>query len=84
MTPGIDEAVAALQEGRIIGVPTDTVYGIAADPFSEPAVEALFTAKDRPGVMPIPILVADAAQASLVGTLGEDALAAAGLHWPGH
>jgi len=83
MTPGIDEAVAALQEGRIIGVPTDTVYGIAADPFSEPAVEALFAAKDRPGVMPIPILVADAVQASLVGALGEDALAAASLHWPG-
>jgi len=59
------------------------VYGIAADPFSEPAVEALFAAKDRPGVMPIPILVADAVQASLVGALGEDALAAASLHWPG-
>ncbi|MCJ7725382.1 MAG: L-threonylcarbamoyladenylate synthase [Acidimicrobiia bacterium] len=82
-TSGIDRAVAALREGRIVGVPTDTVYGIAADPFSERGVRALFAAKDRPAVMPIPILVANPAQAALIGDLDESALTAAAVHWPG-
>lgn len=82
-TPGIDRAVEALREGLIVGVPTDTVYGIAVDPFSESAVRALFVAKDRPEVMPIPILAADPAQAALIGDLDESALTAAAVHWPG-
>ena len=82
-TPGIEEAVAALEAGRIVGVPTDTVYGIAADLFAEDAVKALFTAKDRPQVMPIPILASDAAQAARVGVLSDGALTAAAVHWPG-
>jgi len=82
-SPGIEEATAALREGRIVGLPTDTVYGIAADPFSESAVIALFAAKDRPRVMPIPILAADPDQAERIGVLGDDALTAAAVHWPG-
>jgi tRNA threonylcarbamoyl adenosine modification protein (Sua5/YciO/YrdC/YwlC family) len=83
MTMSVDRAVAALREGRIVGVPTDTVYGIAADPFCEAAVEALFAAKGRPAVKPIPILAADKDQAMRVGVLGEVALDAATVHWPG-
>jgi L-threonylcarbamoyladenylate synthase len=76
-------AAAALAEGRIVGVPTDTVYGIAVDPFSEEAVRALFLAKDRPGVVPIPILAADPAQAARIGVLEGGAATAAAVHWPG-
>ena len=76
-------AVAALREGRIVGVPTDTVYGIAADPFDEQAMAGLFAAKDRPGVMPIPILAAGIEDAARIGVLGETALTAAAVHWPG-
>ncbi len=83
MTASLDRAVAALLEGRIVGVPTDTVYGIAADPFCEEAVEALFAAKGRPAVKPIPILAADREQVMRVGVLDEVALDAVAVHWPG-
>ncbi len=83
MVTGIEAAAVALRGERIVGVPTDTVYGIAADPFSEAAMVALFTAKDRPRVMPIPILAADADQAARVGVLDGGALTAAAVHWPG-
>lgn len=83
MLPVIDDAIAALERGELIGVPTDTVYGVAADPSRREAVEALFAAKGRPGVKPIPILCADVAQARTVGIL-EDAVAEiAERHWPG-
>ena len=82
-TATIADAARAIAEGRIVGVPTDTVYGIAADPFSEEAVRSLFLAKDRPEVMPIPILVADIEQAARIGVLDDAALTAAAVHWPG-
>jgi tRNA threonylcarbamoyl adenosine modification protein (Sua5/YciO/YrdC/YwlC family) len=83
MAAAIDDAVAAVRQGRIVGLPTDTVYGIGADPFSEEAVKALFAAKDRPAVMPIPILAADPAQAATIGVFEEAAATAAAVHWPG-
>jgi tRNA threonylcarbamoyl adenosine modification protein (Sua5/YciO/YrdC/YwlC family) len=79
----IAEAAQAIAEGRIVGVPTDTVYGIAADPLSEEAVRSLFLAKDRPEVMPIPILVGDLDQAARIGVLDHAALTAGAVHWPG-
>jgi len=83
MTASLDLAVAALREGRIVGVPTDTVYGIAADPFCEAAVHALFSAKGRPAVKPIPILAADQEQIMSIGLLDDEAGAFADDHWPG-
>jgi len=83
MPVSLDLAVAALREGRIVGVPTDTVYGIAADPFCEAAVRALFSAKGRPVVKPIPILAADTEQIMNVGVLDEGARALAADYWPG-
>ncbi|MCB2222564.1 MAG: threonylcarbamoyl-AMP synthase [Actinobacteria bacterium] len=83
MDAALAAAVAALGEGRIVGVPTDTVYGIAADPFSEAAVRALFAAKDRPEVLPIPILAAGPDQAARIGVLDGAAATAGAVHWPG-
>jgi tRNA threonylcarbamoyl adenosine modification protein (Sua5/YciO/YrdC/YwlC family) len=79
----MDAAVAAIRAGAVVGVPTDTVYGIAADPFRREAVASLFAVKRRPGIKPIPILAADADQAALVGTLGRSARRAGARHWPG-
>ena len=79
----IDAAVVAIGDELIVGMPTDTVYGIGADPFSEDAVRALFLAKDRPDVMPIPILAADPEQAADIGVLEPSAATAAAVHWPG-
>ena len=56
----IDEAVDALRNGAIVGVPTDTLYGLAADPFREDALDAVFELKGRPANKPLAILVASA------------------------
>ncbi|MBU1228176.1 MAG: threonylcarbamoyl-AMP synthase [Actinobacteria bacterium] len=82
-TSRFEAAVDAIRRGLVVGVPTDTVYGIAADPFSEEAMVALFAAKDRPRVMAIPILAAGPEQAGRVGWLDAGALTAAAVHWPG-
>jgi len=77
------EAVAALQKGAVVGLPTDTVYGLGADPFSEKGVALLFALKDRPAVKPVPILAASVEHAARIAVLEGAALAAARAHWPG-
>ena len=54
---GLAEAAASLRKGDLAVIPTDTVYGLAADAFSPPAVTALLTAKGRDRQMPPPVLV---------------------------
>lgn len=54
---GVAQAVAALRRGELAVLPTDTVYGLAADAFSPPAVERLLAAKGRGRDMPVPVLV---------------------------
>ena len=56
-TDGVAQAVAALRRGDLAVLPTDTVYGIAADAFSPPAVDRLLAAKGRGRDMPVPVLV---------------------------
>src|SRR5246500_2669902 len=56
-TAGIEAAVSALKGGRLVVLPTDTVYGIGADAFDNDAVAALLSAKGRGRDMPVPVLV---------------------------
>jgi L-threonylcarbamoyladenylate synthase len=56
---GVREAVAALRRGDLAVLPTDTVYGVAADAFSPPAVDRLLAAKGRGRDMPVPVLVGE-------------------------
>ncbi|MFL4475271.1 L-threonylcarbamoyladenylate synthase [Paeniglutamicibacter sp. MACA_103] len=58
---GLEAARAALAESRCIVMPTDTVYGIAADAFSAQAVATLLAAKGRGRNMPPPVLIPQAA-----------------------
>jgi len=58
---GITAAVAAIRAGDLVVMPTDTVYGVAADPFSNPAVDRLLRAKDRGRETPPPVLVGSVA-----------------------
>ena len=51
-------AVAALRAGRLVVLPTDTVYGLAADGESEPAARALYAAKGRDAIQPTAVLFA--------------------------
>lgn len=54
---GLAAAASAVRAGRLVVVPTDTVYGIGADAFSSNAVRALLSAKDRGPDMPVGVLV---------------------------
>ncbi len=60
---GEQDAARALSAGAVVAVPTDTVYGLAADPSRPGATALLFALKDRPGDVALPVLVADGAQA---------------------
>src|SRR6059058_67511 len=81
---GLDAASATLRRGELVVVPTDTVYGVAADAFNPGAVEALLAAKGRGRDMPVPVLVANAEMlAALVGELPEAAKSLTAAFWPG-
>ena len=51
------EAVQCLKSGGIVAIPTDTVYGLGADPFNASAVQRLYTLKGRPDGKPIPLVL---------------------------
>src|SRR6201999_2739875 len=53
---GIASAISAVKGGRLVVMPTDTVYGIGADAFDGTAVAALLAAKGRGRDMPVPVL----------------------------
>jgi L-threonylcarbamoyladenylate synthase len=55
----IDEAVAAIRAGRAVILPTDTVYGLAADAYREAPALRLYALKGRPESMPCALLAAD-------------------------
>lgn len=84
LAAAIEAARLAVEDGRCIVLPTDTVYGIGADAFSAEAVQALLEAKNRGRDMPPPVLIGDA---SLIRALATDVPDAARrlveVHWPG-
>ena len=57
----VKAAAEALQQGKLLGLPTETVYGLAADSDNDAAVAQIFTAKGRPANHPLIVHVADAA-----------------------
>ncbi|MGL4256281.1 MAG: L-threonylcarbamoyladenylate synthase, partial [Microbacterium sp.] len=58
---GMRQARQAIGRGELVVIPTDTVYGVAADAFSANAVQKLLDAKGRTRQMPPPVLVAGVA-----------------------
>jgi L-threonylcarbamoyladenylate synthase len=78
-----EEAIAALRAGEIVAVPTDTVYGIAADLALPDAIERLFAAKQRPPDKAVALLIADADQAAVHGEVGPAARVLGERFWPG-
>ncbi|MBO0772073.1 MAG: Sua5/YciO/YrdC/YwlC family protein, partial [Actinobacteria bacterium] len=81
---GLAEATAALRKGELAVIPTDTVYGIAADAFAPDAVAGLLAAKGRGRDMPPPVLTGSVrAAAALVTDLGETGRALVEEFWPG-
>src|ERR1700744_6705805 len=81
---GIASAVGALKSGRLVVMPTDTVYGIGADAFDGPAVAALLSAKGRGRDMPVGVLVGSwHTIEGLVYTMPEGARELIQAFWPG-
>jgi tRNA threonylcarbamoyl adenosine modification protein (Sua5/YciO/YrdC/YwlC family) len=79
----ISYAVGHLAAGELVGFPTDTVYGVAADPYQEEAVAALTNLKGRDSSKPLAVLVADMDQAISLVKFSDVALDLADEHWPG-
>jgi tRNA threonylcarbamoyl adenosine modification protein (Sua5/YciO/YrdC/YwlC family) len=78
-----EEAAELLRAGEIVALPTDTVYGLAADLALPDAIERLFAAKRRPPEKAVALLLADAGQAGAVGIMGPAARVLAEHFWPG-
>jgi len=80
----IDEAARWIRLGYVVAMPTDTLYGLAADPFSEAAVARVFEVKDRTTDRALPLIAADVTQiASHLGRLSETARRLGDHFWPG-
>jgi L-threonylcarbamoyladenylate synthase len=81
---GISSAVGALKGGRLVVMPTDTVYGIGADAFDNTAVAALLSAKGRGRDMPVGVLVGSwHTIEGLVYTVPDGARELIRAFWPG-
>ena len=79
----IDAAVAAIHRGLIVGMPTDTVYGVGVDPLNPEAQAALFELKGRPDEKAIPVLAATPAQLLEIVEIPPEIEDMALQHWPG-
>lgn len=80
----LDAAVRVVLEGGVIAMPTDTLYGLAADPFRADAVARVFAAKRRDAAYALPLVAADVDQVSAcLGQLSELGRRLASRFWPG-
>ena len=79
----IAKAAAALRGGGLVILPTETVYGLAADAANARAVAAVYAAKGRPSFNPLIAHVADVAMARTIARFDERAERLAARFWPG-
>ncbi len=76
-------AIDALAGSMVVGVPTDTVYGLAVDPHNQAAVESLFAIKGRPVGSPLVVLVASMQAAEQLVDIPPAVRSMLDLSWPG-
>jgi tRNA threonylcarbamoyl adenosine modification protein (Sua5/YciO/YrdC/YwlC family) len=77
-------AAGFILSGQVVAVPTDTLYGLAADPFNLAAVQQIYSVKGRQEQRPLPILVNSLEQAAmLIRDVPENFLKLARKFWPG-
>src|SRR6476619_3735503 len=79
----IAEACRLILDGQPVAVPTETVYGLAADATNAEAVARIYAAKGRPSFNPLIVHVSDLAMAERLGVFDATARALAEEHWPG-
>jgi L-threonylcarbamoyladenylate synthase len=87
VVPADDAAITAaadlLRGGQIVAIPTETVYGLAADASDADAVARIYAAKGRPDFNPLIVHVRDTATAEKLAVFGELAERLAAAFWPG-
>ena len=78
----LDDAINAVKEGKIIGIPTETVYGIGVDPYSQSAVDKIFELKERSLDKPLSVLISSYEEISKLDVVSKipDVVE---LYWPG-
>lgn len=80
---GIEAAAALLRAGRLVALPTETVYGLGGDATNGRAVAAIFAAKGRPQFNPLIVHLASAAEAPALARWSDAAGRLARAFWPG-
>ncbi len=80
---GIQEACRLLREGQVIGMPTETVYGLAADATQDNAVARIFEVKNRPTFNPLIIHVSSTQEAETLVDMSLEAQSLMEMFWPG-
>ena len=78
----LGDAINAVKEGKIIGIPTETVYGIGVDPYSQSAVDKIFDLKERSLDKPLSVLISSYEEISKLDVVSKipDVVE---LYWPG-
>ena len=79
----IAEAAALITAGGVVAIPTETVYGLAADATESRAVAGVYAAKGRPSFNPLIVHVLDRAAAEAIAVFDADAGTLAEAFWPG-
>lgn len=79
----VSEACRVLQDGGLVALPTETVYGLGADATRDDAVAKIFEAKGRPTFNPLIVHVPDLAAAEQLAEFSDTARALAEAFWPG-
>jgi L-threonylcarbamoyladenylate synthase len=80
----VSDAAAVVRAGRVVAIPTDTLYGLAADPWSAAAIARVFAVKGRDAAQALPLIAADLEQATeWIGTLPSAGVRLARRYWPG-
>lgn len=79
----VTRAAEELSAGGLVGLPTETVYGLACDALNPQAVASVFAAKRRPSFDPLIVHARDLAHAITLGAFDDTAAALADRFWPG-
>jgi L-threonylcarbamoyladenylate synthase len=80
---GVVRCASIVKEGGVVIFPTDTVYGIGCDPYSDSSVARIFEIKGRQEDKPLPVLAASMKDAEKIVKLGKAGRALAKKFWPG-
>jgi L-threonylcarbamoyladenylate synthase len=83
LEPQLRSAVDTIRSGRVVAFPTDTLYGLAANPYDASAVAAIFALKVRGGDQRLPLVAADISQVAAVADIQPVAMRLARAFWPG-